>query len=115
MQLKQNTVDNIIPFVGKASRGSNPLDQVWGICHALQDSQILSIIAMLQGLLEAREQERAPKEESSALGGDGKTRSPRGWYEQKKINGCGPYWWFRWREGKKKKQVYLGKTKGGEA
>ena len=35
----------------------------------------------------------------------------RGWIEEKMINGCGPYLYLRWREGKKGlKSKYLGKA-----
>ncbi|ESA37731.1 hypothetical protein N836_35760 [Leptolyngbya sp. Heron Island J] len=40
-----------------------------------------------------------------------------GWVEQRTINGCGPYQYFRWWDGKVKRSKYLGKVKtaGGVA
>lgn len=117
MQPIPSTDVNIIPFRVRASRGSNPLDQVLGICKNLEDRKIEEIVSMLEGLLEARQSEaerleaeadwQVIQEKRRASG-----KPAKGWFELKMIGDCGPYQYLRWYDGKRKPSKYIGKAKG---
>ena len=46
--------------------------------------------------------------------GKAKSESQHGsehWYEERVINGCGPYWYERWWDGNKRRSKYHGKNR----
>lgn len=71
------------------------------------------LIAILQGMLDADVEEI----DSEALNQTLKENNPyfgpkggSGYYEQKIINGCGPYLYLRYWSGGKHRSIYLGKV-----
>jgi hypothetical protein len=92
-------------------------DQVSGNLDKLTDNELRFIARTIAMLLEAREKKAAEEttqkevEElarSSQLGLS--TQTGGGYYEKKMINGCGPYLYYRWRNGKKLMTKYCGKV-----
>lgn len=78
------------------------------------EAEVQKLVALLQEKLEGG---------SGGNGGDGSTsnaaNSSKGWVEVKKVNGCGPYAYERYRDGNGRKRYgrYLGKARlaGGVA
>ncbi len=84
----------------------------------LADEELQSVISRATELLEERAQagwepagdER--REMRKLEGGTSGGKGGRGWWlEVRTINGCGPYVYKRWREGKRKRSEYLGKAR----
>lgn len=82
------------------------------------------------GLEELLAQRAAVEARLAELGGDGEVDDedtpPKsggapiaarraGWVELKIINGCGPYAYRRWLDGRIKRSQYIGKVRGQEA
>jgi hypothetical protein len=67
---------------------------------ALSESELKALLSGLQGL-------------SQKQGVDeyGKPLNQEGYIEEKFINGCGPYRYLRYWDGKTHRSVYLGKAK----
>lgn len=88
----------------------------------IPDEQLQDLVLVITKLLEAREDERAGKMPDAAPDGDSTTQnatymngggskgSARGHIEAKIINGCGPYLYLRWWQGKRHRSFYLGKA-----
>jgi hypothetical protein len=64
----------------------------------LSDSDLKALLSGLQGLI--------PKQ---SVDEHGKPLNQEGYIEEKFINGCGPYRYLRYWDGKTHKSVYLGK------
>ncbi len=60
---------------------------------------------------EAEAAARIGKARSSSGGDSRKTGGGSAWVELKTINGCGPYAYRRWYEGKRCRSQYIGKVK----
>jgi len=106
---------------------SQPIDSVTRDLNKLSNDDLLLVRRLIDGLLEAREAQRAKARSGAAVDipGENPTREPlpsgaaselankrrgRGYYEKKIINGCGPYLYLRYRDGKIHRSVYLGKA-----
>lgn len=63
----------------------------------------------IAGLLAARQAEDAEPESPSSNGAP-KASCAAGWYEVRTVRGCGPYKYLRYRQGGKKRSIYLGKA-----
>ncbi|HEY64246.1 MAG TPA: hypothetical protein G4O02_06705 [Caldilineae bacterium] len=84
----------------------------------LTDGELQAVIGRATELLEERAQvqEQGASDERPEMrkleGGGPGGHGGRGWWlEVRMINGCGPYVYKRWREGKRKRSEYLGKAK----
>jgi hypothetical protein len=94
-------------------RPSTPLDLETLIAQAVQlpKRQRLELIASLQAYNQAEaEQKKSARKKQEALNRKG-IRGGRGSFEDKYINGYGPYRYLRYWYGKTHKSVYLGKVK----
>jgi len=106
---------------------STPLDTVTRNLNQLSDDDLRLVRRLIDGILEAREHEQARNTSGLAVEErdktpDSKQRSPaatskstckhgeRGYFEEKIINGCGPYLYLRYWDGKIHRSVYLGKA-----
>lgn len=69
---------------------------------ALTDTELRSLISGL----EAMERDRPEEVERDE---HGKPVNQKGYVEEKYINGCGPYRYLRYWDGKRHRSVYLGK------
>ncbi len=65
----------------------------------LSQGELMALISGLQGLVKSE----------SATDKYGKPFNQEGYVEEKFINGCGPYRYLRYWDGKTHKSVYLGK------
>jgi hypothetical protein len=68
---------------------------------ALSESELKALIGGLQGL-----------NQKQGVDEHGKPLNQEGYVEEKFINGCGPYRYLRYWDGKTHKSVYLGKAEG---
>ncbi len=66
----------------------------------LSDGELKALLSGLQGL-----------SQKQRVGEYGKPLNQEGYIEEKFINGCGPYRYLRYWDGKTHKSVYLGKEK----
>lgn len=66
------------------------------------------LIAILQAMLALEEEESADPRLPEPLGHRG-PKGGHGYYERKRIRGCGPYLYLRYWSGGKHRSVYLGK------
>lgn len=69
---------------------------------ALSDAELRSLISGL----EVMESDRSQEVERDEYG---KPVNQKGYIEEKYINGCGPYRYLRYWDGKRHRSVYLGK------
>jgi hypothetical protein len=78
---------------------SNAVQSLLKQSAGLSQSELKALVSGLQGLIK-------PK-----VGTDryGKPLNQEGYIEEKFINGCGPYRYLRYWDGKTHKSVYLGK------
>jgi hypothetical protein len=67
---------------------------------ALSESEMKALLSGLQGL-----------SQKQSVDEHGKPLNQEGHVEEKFINGCGPYRYLRYWDGKTHKSVYLGKLK----
>jgi hypothetical protein len=95
---------------------TSKLSKVTGNLDTLTDEDLKFVNQLIQAILEAREDQRAKeaKNEEEYIGSQSTlmgNKQPRGCYEKKMINGCGPYLYLRWYSGKVLKSTYLGKAR----
>jgi hypothetical protein len=80
----------------------------------LSQSERMELIAILQALQEAESQPLLEKKERDRLKEEALNRrglrGGQGSFEDKIINGCGPYRYLRYWFGKTHKSVYLGRV-----
>lgn len=82
----------------------------------LTDRELARLSDLAQALIEARAEEREAAEaeadriEAQKGGSTKGAKAGRGHLEYKTINGCGPYKYLRFWEGKTLKSQYLGKA-----
>jgi hypothetical protein len=72
------------------------------------------LIAILQGMLDAEVEEVDAGALNQTLKDNHPYYGPKGgsgYYEQKIINGCGPYLYLRYWSGGKHRSIYLGKVR----
>lgn len=96
-----------------------PFDRIALQLQQLTDDELRSTSSIIRAMLEAREDERAeeidteppktPTLSAELPNGRGKG-GQRGYHEYKVINGCGPYLYLRYRDGKILRSKYLGKV-----
>lgn len=95
-----------------AKRTKTPFDTVTSSLGQLDRGELEElqtiVAAYLAALTEDEEEDQGETEEAVAPNG----RAARGHVEEKTINGCGPYLYLRYWEGKTLKSKYLGKKKG---
>jgi hypothetical protein len=82
----------------------------------LSDEDLRFLLRLLQAILEAREDHRVKEDQRED---ENRTTQQayisdqhpfRGCYELKIINGCGPYRYLRYRDGKILRSKYMGKV-----
>lgn len=66
---------------------------------ALSERELKALISGLQGLTQKK-----------GVDEHGKPLNQKGYVEEKTVNGCGPYRYLRYWDGKTHKSVYLGKV-----
>lgn len=95
-----------------AKRAKSPFDTVTSSLGQLgrgelEELQVI-IAAYLAALTEDEDEDQGETGDDFAPNG----RAARGHVEEKTINGCGPYLYLRYWEGKTLKSKYIGKKKG---
>jgi hypothetical protein len=94
-------------------------DRITANLDTLTDDDLKFVAQLVGVILQARADKRAkendPKEQEEQVKtcSTGLSKQPTGggWYEKKMIRGCGPYVYYRWREGKKLRTKYIGKAR----
>ena len=86
------------------------LDRILELLPDLGPSELRAVLVRTQDYLRTfvalglDDDEDAPTAQSAYGAGAGS------WLEVRTVNGCGPYVYRRWREGKRKRSQYLGKA-----
>ena len=78
---------------------------------SLTDEELTDLDAILHGLMEAREAPVVEETTPEPAKGKATKKAARGHIELKTINGCGPYKYLRYWQGKTLKSEYIGKAK----
>lgn len=92
-----------------AKRIKSAFDTITGNLGQLTPDELLELRTMIDVLLDQGEQDQEP-EEPPERNGKAK-RTAAGHIEAKTINGCGPYLYLRYWQGKTLKSKYIGKGK----
>lgn len=90
--------------MGKQSKAARLVPELDG----WEDRDLEELVAMVEGLLEARKTERSVADATAE--NRSHTAKSKGHVETKTINGYGPYRYLRYWDGGKFKSQYLGKA-----
>lgn len=74
------------------------------LAEIVEELAALDLADAVQEVLE----DAAPAGSHSTTGGQG--NGGDGWIEERFVNGCGPYLYRRWWDGKRKRSQYIGKA-----
>ena len=87
-------------------------DEVTSRLGQLSRGELVELGDMVAALLAATaEAEDADDDQVAELADKGDKRGARGHIEAKTVNGCGPYLYLRYWQGKTLKSKYIGKAK----
>lgn len=107
-ELRGHTVENLHP---KSQFPKGKLNQAIRELSAWEPKDLELLKDAIDGLLSAQVirvhhgDELHPKQP-----GEDEEKKPRGYFEDKPINGCGPYRYLRFRHKGRHKSIYIGKT-----
>lgn len=94
-----------------ARKAKTPFDTVTSNLGQLSRGELEELGEMVAALLAVTKPEE--EDDDDALDGEKPSRpAARGHIEEKVINGCGPYLYLRYWQGRTLKSKYIGKKKG---
>lgn len=94
-------------------KAKTPFDTVTSNLGQLSRGELEELGEMVAALLAVAKPEGEEENDDDALDGEKPSRpAARGHIEEKVINGCGPYLYLRYWQGKTLKSKYIGKKKG---
>lgn len=92
-----------------AKREKTPFEEVTGRLGQLDRCELEELADIVAALLQATDEDN---EDDDQVADDNSTRSgAKGHIEAKMINGCGPYLYLRYWQGKTLRSKYIGKAK----
>jgi hypothetical protein len=95
--------------MGRAAQLS-PVDLLIQQAARLSRGNLLDLQSAINALTEATEPTLIDLESERKERRGNSKPAPKGWIEEKKVRGCGPYRYLRYWSDGKKKSTYLGKV-----
>lgn len=83
---------------------------VWAALPGLTGHELRDVIDAAQAILAGRAEDAVGAQRDETTSAPEASRGG-GWLELKTINGCGPYVYRRWREGRRLRSEYVGKAR----